>query len=496
MNNKHTKSNIIKHVFSYTLSRYFAQVLNFFTATLMRRFLGPFFMGIWNLLRVVMDYSNYTDLGTPNVVFYKVPYLHGQNLNDEVDRLKNSIFNFLFVTTAISSILIFLYAVIFRKNLLPEVFTGLIAISLLLFVQKLYTYYIVLLRAYKNFNLLSASIIFDSFVNICLILLVVKNFKLYGLYAVAFILPLLNLLFIRLRANYQLKLDFKFPDILFHIKFGLPLYFTNILNGFLNSIDRIMIASMMGFEQLGFYTIALMAKGYGADISMNFSHVVAPYFFEDCGKKGTLEKSTNYVTMTTLVIAYFMTAILSMVFIWAPIFVKYVLPKFIPGISAMKLFLLPTLFSSISYYSIDYLVMLKRQIKIIPVIIVLILFNSSLIYIVIKSGLGITGVAACVGLSSCLLFVSILFNALKQSKTHGEILSYLSKVLFPVICSAIILLMMDRLLYFGNIFYDALIKSFILMLFFIPMMYILNRQTNIVSLILEALMSRIIKKKD
>lgn len=495
MDSKNTKTIIIGHIFSYTISRYFAQVLNFFTATLMRRYLGPFFMGIWNLLRVVIDYSNYTDLGTPNVVFYKVPFLRGQKLDKEADRLQNSIFNYLFISTALSSLFIFLYAIIFRSKLMPEVFLGLILISLLIFVQKIYTYYIVLLRAYKDFNLLSASIIFDAVANICLILLVVRNYKLYGLYAVAFILPLLNLIFIRFKAKYKLTLNFKFPDIISNIRFGLPLYLTNILNGFLNSIDRILIASMLGFEQLGFYTIALMAKGYGADISMNFSHVVAPYFFEDCGRKGTLEKSTNYVTMTTLVISYFMTMVFSMVFLWAPLFVLYVLPKFVPGITAMKIFLLPTLFSSISYYSIDYLVMLKRQIKIVPVIIVLILINLSLNYLAIKSGLGITGVASCVGLTSFLLFVSVFSYSLAHSKSVGFIIFYLSKVLFPVVYSAVILIVLDNVLCLKNLFFSAFVKSVIIAVAFIPLIYLLNKETKIVSLIFEALLLKIRRKR-
>ena len=346
------------------------------------------------------------------------------------------------------------------------------------------------MRANKDFGLLSAVAIFDSVMNLVLILTIVRPFQLYGFYAVILILPVLNILFVRSRVDYGLEPGFRFKGLLANIKFGLPLYFTNILRCVLNSVDKILIASMLGFEQLGFYSIALMTKGYGADISLNFSHVVAPYFFESCGKNGDLERSSAYVVKTTMIVCYFMSALMALVFIWAPIFIFYVLPKFIPGILAMKIFLLTTVFSSISYYSVDYLVMLKKQIRMVPVIAVLILASLSANYFAIKCGFGISGVAATVALVSFLYFYACFFYAVKVSGNAGSMAGLTVKILFPVIYTAGILLLLERFLDLGNVFLSASAYSAVFAILFLPMLFIVNRETGVIDIIIKVILNR------
>ena len=131
------KTTIVKHAFSYTISRYIAQVLNFFTSIFIKRFLGPVNVGIWNLLKVFIDYSNYTDLGAPDVAFYQIPYLKGMGKFGEAQTLKNNIFNFVLLSSAISSMAVLIYALFSWGNIRPEFAFGLFVISALFFAQKI-----------------------------------------------------------------------------------------------------------------------------------------------------------------------------------------------------------------------------------------------------------------------------------------------------------------------------------------------------------------------
>lgn len=52
------KEHIIKETIQLTSARYFSQGLGFVTAIALRRFLGPFYMGLWSLFRIISDYPS------------------------------------------------------------------------------------------------------------------------------------------------------------------------------------------------------------------------------------------------------------------------------------------------------------------------------------------------------------------------------------------------------------------------------------------------------
>ena len=90
---KDIKERIIKDTAKYNLVQYFSQFLGFFSAMAIRRFLGPYYMGIWSLFRVVIDYSSCTSLGVESAATYKIPFLKGKgDKKSEKEDLSSSIF--------------------------------------------------------------------------------------------------------------------------------------------------------------------------------------------------------------------------------------------------------------------------------------------------------------------------------------------------------------------------------------------------------------------
>jgi O-antigen/teichoic acid export membrane protein len=53
------KEKIVKDTIDLSVARYGSQFLGFFTAVGMRRFLGPYYMGIWGLFKVLIGYLSY-----------------------------------------------------------------------------------------------------------------------------------------------------------------------------------------------------------------------------------------------------------------------------------------------------------------------------------------------------------------------------------------------------------------------------------------------------
>ncbi|MDP2923631.1 MAG: polysaccharide biosynthesis C-terminal domain-containing protein [Candidatus Omnitrophota bacterium] len=486
----HKKRTIISDIFKYTLAQYSSQALGFFTAVLIRRFLGPFATGIWNILKVVIDYSSYTNLGTTSTVTYKLPIARGRGENEEANNLSKVVFNFVSITTFFCSVGIVIYALISRKVLSWEIFTGLLAVSVILLSQRVFSYYVVLLRANKDFTVLSKSIVFDAIANLSLIILIVSKFKLYGFYVVAILMPILNVFFIRRYVTYGLKFSLYFKGLFAYIKYGFPLFVAGILDEILNSIDKIMIVSMLGLEQLGFYSIALMAKSYGTGVSKNFSIVIQPYFLGDFGKNG-ITKSSKHVLIYSQVTAYFMAILLSLIFITAPAFILYVLPKFTPGINAMRIFLLAIFFLTISSYPNNFLVAMEKQTVLIPIVSVSILVNIFLNYIFIKSGYGISGVALATSISAFVSFFIISLYALKHSEKMIGILKFFVIVLFPLAYCFFILKVISLFSFSCSVIIDAIFKAIVFVLFSLPLIFYINRKTGIVRILTDIILQKI-----
>lgn len=490
---EHKKNLMISHILKYSFAQYFSQFLGFFTSMIMKVFLGPVYVGMWGVLRVVIDYASYANLGTGAAVSYRLPMLRGAGDEKKARELSNVVFNFVSITTFVCSVGVLIYAVLARKSMEIELFIGLLAVSVVLLTQRVYTYYMLLLRANKDFTILSKAVIFEAIANLSLILLIVSRFKLYGFYFVAIIMPVLNVLFIRRYITYELKFSFDLRGIYSSIRYGIPLFLISILNQILHSIDSLMIAGMLGFEQLGFYSIALMARSYGTGVSKNFIIIIQPYFLGDFNKDD-VSRSSRHVGIYSQVTAYFMTILLSIVFITAPVLIVAILPKFVPGIMAMRIFLLATFFFTVESYPNDLLVALEKQSKLIPVVGLSIFVNILLNYMFIKQGFGISGVAVATSISALISFLVIAVYALKHSETAIGIMGFFVKIAIPMVYSAAALTAVYSFISFQNLFIEALLRLIVFMCLVIPLMLYLNRETGIPSMILNMIIGKIKRK--
>ncbi len=488
------KKTIVSNIFQYASAQYFSQFVGFFTAVFLRRFLGPVYMGVWSVLKVIIGYASYVNLGTTSTVPYKLPILKGQGKTEEIKALTDVVFNFITVTTFLCSTGVIIYALIFGRNLSQELFIGLIALSVILLSQRVYTYYMILLRAHRNFGVLSKSIVFDAIANLSLILLVVSRFRLYGFYAIAIIMPILNVLFIRRYVTYDLKFSFDLRGLADYIKYGFPLFINGILYQILHSIDRIMIAAMLGLEQLGFYSIALMTESYGTGIAKNFIIVIQPHFLEDFGANG-MEKSSRHVIFYSQVTAYFMAILLSLFFICAPIFIQYALPAFIPGIGALKIFLLSIFFLTIAPYSSNFLVALEKQAKLIPITVLSILLNVALNYILIKKGYGINGAAFATAISAFIAFCVVSIYALKHCESNSSIIKFFIKILFPLFYCCLCLSAVEYLIKLQNFFLETVLKAAVFILFVLPLPLYINKTTGVIRILWDILRDKIKQAK-
>lgn len=489
------KKSILKHILTYASSQYFSQFVGFFTAILMRKFLGPFNIGVWNLLKVVTDYATYTHLGTTSTVFYKVPYHKGRGELTEADNVKDVVFSYLTITSFVTGIGIAVYAFVLKSTLIPQMFWGLLVVAVLLSCRRIYTYYVTLLRANKDFTVLSKSIIFDAIVNLVLVLVLVKNFHLKGLFFTILIMPILNILFIRRFVTYDIKYKFNLRKLGRYIGFGFPLFITSILTMLLQSIDKIMIASFLGLETLGFYSVALMARGYSVGLSRNFNVVITPHFLKEFGKTQDLKTASKYLKTPAILMSICMALLLGFIYLIAPAFISVLLPKFTPGIPALKVLLVATFFYTASPQSDHFLIALNKQARLIPITCFVLVLNIAGNFLLIKNGYGITGIAVATTISAFAAFSITLFYALMHLGGIFNALKFVGIVISPLLYGSLIIVCLDRFIIADNVWVMILSKIVLFAVFFSPWVYKVNKTTGIIGMILAVIKKLFRNKK-
>jgi O-antigen/teichoic acid export membrane protein len=472
------KTDIVKNIMIYMPSRYFSQFLGIFTSILIKRFLGPLYTGMWSFLRIVVQYADYTELGATLSIFYKIPYHNGQGNTKEADSVRDNVFSFILLSSSAAALIIIAYALLFCKNLSREMFFGLLGAAVIVIAEKLFAVHVMLLRVDKNYKILSGSVYFDAALNLSLVLLVVSRFKFYGMIFITILIPIANMLFIIYHKRYIKGIAFAWQKIISYIKFGFPLYITGILNGILNNVDNIILVGMLGFKELGIYSIAMMAKNYSRQVSVGFGHVVGPYFMEDYGKYGDSKLLHAYVAKGTFAIASFMSIVLGLVFIFSTPVITAILPSFVAGLPALRISLIASFFVSLIDFPYDYIVALKQRSSLIFFTIATLALDIALTYLLIKAGLGINGAAIAATISAMVYMLALFMYCMKGLITLREAVRFFA----PLIYSILVVLLLERYIVLPSIWVSAFAKAAMFLLASLVTFVMLEKETGIIKI--------------
>jgi len=447
-------------------------------------------MGIWSLLKIVLGYMAYLFLGVDQGVINKLPFYAGEGNKQAGEEVKNAAFSFMMIVSFLTSIVLLVTAVILRHRYQPEVIVGLCVLSVYVVVINPCVFYQMLLRAKHNFSVLSKSIIFEAVINLILILLLVSKFKIYGLYIVLILVALLNMVFMHLLARYKFSFNLNLKRIAELIKVGFPITVVGFLEWGLTSLDRIMIAKMMGLTYVGYYSIPIMARAYVEQLS-GFGTILYPRILEAYGKEQKIEDIKKYVIVPPMVNAYVLPLILGLIFLMVPLLVKKILPQFIPGILAMQILLLDMFFRSCCVQASHFLYTLEKQARLVPLVAASIVMNGIGNYVFIKMGYGIYGVAAATSIVTFVYFIVNQSYAMRHFARKHEIFLFLVKMIVPVAYVTAVVIIMGRFLVIDNDYLEFIVRSCLLMVFSLPLLFYINRTTGVISLVMGMLRRKI-----
>lgn len=484
------KKSILKDTLRYGIANYIVQAIGIINSIALRRFMGPWAMGIWSILQVILGYCGYASFGTTKALMRDYPYLRGRGEHEKAESLKDLVLTFSMLGSLIPFAAILIYLLLKWQVLESALRVGLGFIAGFLFIQRFYDLLMALLRSDKKFTVLSQLIVLNAVAGLACTFLLVGRWNLYGLLAGTALVTVGSLFFIGKASPYHFRYFWNGPALWKELRLGIPLVAISFLSEFLKSLDKLIIAKQLGFYEVGLYSLAMMANSYIFALPMMFAHVWYPNLQEEYGRRGDAAGIKNYLLTPVFALSILSPFLCGLAVFLVPLLAEIFLPKFLPGIGAMKIYLVGSYFLLLAQFGGNFLVTLDKYWVNVPLLLGAIPLNYFLNLFFLGKGWGLEGVALGSTISFAIYGLGSYAAALRPFARPAEIFTQLGKVILIAALFFGGVFLIDRLIDPRNEYAAAVLKTACLLAFSSPFFLVLERKTGLLARLGEIMLKR------
>jgi O-antigen/teichoic acid export membrane protein len=465
------EKKILNHSAFFYSSLYIFIIFKVLGGFLIASFLGPALYGLRNIFGLIVDYEQFSQLGTFEAMAKEVPYHRGKNNLKQADQISRVVFGANMLYALIVCVLLFVAALYLHVVVQKQVYVDFaIFLGCYIVISKIRNFYIAELIIDKKAALLSKIKIQHGFFNMLLCVGLVYYFSLRGLFIGLLGAHMISLAYIwtKVRRIPVMQLSPKIWELL---KIGFPIMLIGLLVMLFISVDRIIIASLLSKKMLGYYAVATFISGLIYTSIADVSRVVFfPRLMEKLGRTNDIYRIQNYLIEPTVIIAYFTPFLVGGLYLGIHLPVKHLLPAYLASIEVVRVLALGAFFSSVATMSMLVCVALNRQLKVVYVMIFLIAINAVLSYTFITLGWGIAGVAIGTTIGYAVFSTLLIWYALRQFRaTSVEYIQFIALIYTPFVYAMSLLLVIEQIFgfYSVNFLNDALLTAIKLAVFFV-----------------------------
>jgi len=483
------KHIIMRDTLIYSGASYIAIFIGFFVSIFSKKFLGVSGAGYWAILTVATTYGMYIGLGVQNALIREVPQRIGAKEIEKAKAIENVTYSFLLIAGLAGAIVMWLISFFLFAD--PLLKTGLKIVAVLVFVTHMYNLILNILRARKQISILSRVVIFNILLVAMLALPGAYFLNVNGFAAGMVISTALSFFFAKRWASIRFSLSFDWVHIWHLIKIGLAMLLVSILSRTFLNVDKIMIGKMLGMEQLGLYTIGIMAIQQIGTLPRFFNIVIFPHIQEKYGDTKDVQDIKGMVIKSNYFISRLIPILMgTIIFITQPI-VLIVLPQFEDGLGIMKILVIGYYFIAINQMSTTVIYTIDKQRSLIPLYGIMVAVCIGLNYLFIIMGLGITGVALGTSISYFLFFLVVFTFGSMHIMEWYKIVRFYFEIMIFYIYFVVNILWIDAIVNFPGAILTSFAKIFCFLLVCIPVLISVQRREKVFSLIYETFKSKI-----
>jgi len=392
------------------------------------RILSPSDYGAWTLLSVLLNYTNYTDMGVNTGFILKVPGLIGQGRLDEAQRVQRQAYTAtLIVCGAIALVVVLISFLSLGFSVSTIAILHIVAVAIL--VTAVLNYYQVVARIQNKFlafslsGLLAAGVALGGVIVVGVLPLTFKV-ELVGYVSVLAAAAAALLLSMTTRSAPLWPPNWR--DISRLVAIGLPVGLLPIVFTLFQSVDRWVVAVMVPVANLGYYGLGATLGLLLFMIPNTLAVVLFTRQIEQFGATGDPRSSESLVLPPLQFSGYIMALMAGGTVMVVPFIIYYLLPNYLPAtrvaifqvIGNCLLFAVPI--------STQFLASVKQIWRVFSVLLMGALIEALLVALLVLTPLGIDGAALAVLISDAIYSIAIAFLVVRLFS--GTLLGQFSRV--------------------------------------------------------------------
>jgi O-antigen/teichoic acid export membrane protein len=178
------------------------------------------------------------------------------------------------------------------------------------------------------------------------------------------------------------------------LSLGLPLVLLTFMGFNLENIDQVMILALLDRTQLGLYSVVIQAGGLMTLTGLSVSAVVGPRLLRRYARYGTLESIRDYTWKPAQALSAVMPVVVCLAWLLGPLAIVWVLPRYVASIAPLRIYMAGMFFLSLNLGMSTTLLALGKHRVNIPIMLGCIVFNVLAdIVLVGVLGFGLVGIA-------------------------------------------------------------------------------------------------------
>src|SRR3989338_1531298 len=276
----------------FTFCQYIALFCNSLSGIVIRKLLGPWAMGLFSELMLILQYGKFHHLGIINAMERDIPYYRGEINETKVNLVQRTALAFVILTTFHIGALLGI-ASLFWKELQSTISF----IILLILIETLIAYYQTILQSYKQFKEWGKVTALIGGIDFLLKWGLTYTFGIYGLLFAMIISGSLTLLlyFKWSPTSLPRSLLFSWKETKELLKSGLSLIFFRLMYLLSQSIDRVIILFFLGRLHLGLYSVAVMVNNILTTLPKSHFRTLTPDIIEAFGRTKDVYSVKDYL---------------------------------------------------------------------------------------------------------------------------------------------------------------------------------------------------------
>ena len=356
--------------------------------------LGPVAFGIWTKMKIVLLFLHHGQLGVHEAMLREIPLATGAGHRARARRIESSSLGFELLTSAVIACLLVVVISLTSSARLGGQRAPWLILAALLPASQIYWFVILKLRAEKRFRSVARQMLAFAASSTLLGVAAAHWWGVRGALAALAVSHVLAILLVdpgRLPLR-RPTLDMAIVRRL--IRIGLPIMASSGLLILLWYVDKIAIWVLMSSASLGIYALPSYLLMSVNMLPEAIAAVIYPRLMERLGKTARAEDAEAYLVRPCLVASYLTAPLMGMFFLALHLPLQWALPRYAPGIGPGQILVVGLFFTALARVPGVVLVSLGRQMLLLGLTVVSLVFCVAAVGASILVGGGLEGAAA------------------------------------------------------------------------------------------------------